>query len=210
MENRQSDRLCSCFNSLKEAIDIVVEDHGTVSPKKVFKTLLRIRQWQLLTSLFKTFLSSNLDASSFALSFDRGTCRIRSFHSCCLNRFGSEVLFSGSYWSSEECWLASGEKAVFTFRLFYKCQSIPWRLCNWWIVIMRNWPLWSTKFYAAERPVTLSQQKQQSWTWFFGSHHAIGTVKGIASRFHVVRPVTQFIWTCCTYNMRCPVLSLIS
>jgi hypothetical protein len=40
MKGHQSDQLCSCFSSLKEAIDVVAEDRGTLYPKKHFQNII--------------------------------------------------------------------------------------------------------------------------------------------------------------------------
>jgi hypothetical protein len=59
------------LQSLKEATDVMAEDHGSICPKKCFKTLFCIQYWQTLTSFSKRFLSFNLEARSSALSIEK-------------------------------------------------------------------------------------------------------------------------------------------
>jgi hypothetical protein len=75
----------------------VAEDMGPFTLKNVFKPLFRNQWWQAVTSLSERFLSFNVEARSSALSSSREMSRERSFNSCRLNSFESEVLSSGTY-----------------------------------------------------------------------------------------------------------------
>ena len=165
---------------------------------------------------------------------------MRSFNSCWLNPFVSEVLFSATYWSCEECRMASGEEPS----SHYICSKNASPFCGGsgtgklssWVIYtspfcggfgtgkLSSWVIYASPFsggsgtgklsswgfsfvytilclFLAENPMTMTQQNWQSSARFFGSRHNTGIAKGIASRFPIVRSVTQSIWTgaaqCC-------------
>ena len=90
------------FQSHKDAINVVAEDHGTVYPKKCFsKHYFVFDDGKLWRHALKWFISFNLEARSSALSLDRERSGMRSFNSCWLNSFGSEDVLSGTNWLSE-------------------------------------------------------------------------------------------------------------
>jgi hypothetical protein len=96
--------------SLNEATNVVAEDHGTIYPKKCFQNIILYSAVANSDIILYKISSFNLEARSYALSFDRERSQMRSFYSSWLNNFGSEVLSSGTYQSSEVCWMDSGEE----------------------------------------------------------------------------------------------------
>lgn len=112
------------FQSLKEATAVTPEDRRTVHTKNVFKPYIFLGSSKIWHHSFI------LEARSSALSFDREMSRMTSFNSCWLNRLGSEVLSPGTYWSSEECRMASGEEPSH-IPFLLKSQSSLWSLWSW-------------------------------------------------------------------------------
>ena len=122
---------------------------------------------------------------------------MRSFNSCWLNPFVSEVLFSGTYWSCEKCRMASGDEPS----SHYICSktaspfsggSGTGKLSSCGLSSLVYTILC---LFLAQNLLTMTQQNWQSSASFFGSRHNRGIAKGIASRFPLVPWVTQSIWT---------------
>lgn len=110
-----------------------------------------------------------------------------SFNSSWLNRFGSVVFSSETYWSSAERRMSSDEKP-FSHSICSKNASRfsggrgTGKLSSWGIDLNAEFRFWYKILclFFAQKPVTLTQQKYQSSTWFYGFRHIIGIAKDIA------------------------------
>jgi hypothetical protein len=125
-------------------------------------------------SQYKTsFLQSR--SKKFCFVFWQRKGKMRSFISCWLNHFVSEVLFSGLYWSSEEFRVASGEEpsshSLCSKNAGPSCGGSGTRkLSSWWVGFISDFRFGQayTMLYLffAEKPVIHNRSSRFSLRTF--------------------------------------------